>query len=75
MKASKVQDDVANEINVPDIQGKTIIEASEILKDLGLELVINNKTEDLNMKENVVSKQIPLPGITVNQGTNIYIDY
>lgn len=55
----------------PDILGKSIKEAKKILKESGLECVIEVDTED---EENTyVKEQIPNAGITVNKGSKIYI--
>lgn len=75
LEASKAEEDIINQITIPDIQGKTIKEAGEIVKELGLELIINNEVEGMNKQEIIVNKQIPPPGICVNEGTKIYIDY
>ncbi len=55
----------------PDILGKSIKEAKKILKESGLECVMEVDTED---EENTyVKEQIPNAGITVNKGSKIYI--
>ncbi len=53
----------------PDILGKSIKEAKKILKESGLECVMEVDTED---EENTyVKEQIPNAGITVNKGSKI----
>ena len=54
------------EIETPDIVGKSIKEAEKALKEAGLELSIEGITEENKEKT-------PKPGIVVNQGTNVYI--
>lgn len=63
------------EMQAPDLLGKTIEEAQEIVKKSGLELVIENETEELDKKEITVKKQIPNTGITIKKGSKIYITY
>lgn len=63
------------EIQAPDLLGKTIEEAQKIVKESGLELVIENETEELDKKEIIVKKQIPNTGITIKKGSKIYITY
>ena len=75
LEASKVEDEEPEKVAVPDIQGKSIDEAGKILKEAGLEIVINNNVEGLNKSETIVNKQTPPAGVTVNSGTNVYVDY
>lgn len=63
------------EVSVPDIIGKTIEEAEKILKENGLEIQINNQTEELDKKTITVVNQLPQAGINVYSGSCIYIDY
>ena len=62
------------EVEMPEIRNKTVKEAREILKELGLELEINNLTEEINEKETYVKEQIPKPGIKITKETKVYID-
>ena len=61
------------EIEVPELRNKTVEEAKKELKELGLELQINEETEE-NVNEMIISNQIPLPGIKINSGSKIYVD-
>lgn len=63
------------QIQTPDILGKTIIEAQKILKENELEIVINNETEDMDKENTKVTNQIPQAGITVNKGSKVYVNY
>ena len=63
------------EIQAPDLLGKTIEESQKIVKERGLELVIENETEELDKKQAIVKKQIPNTGITIRKGSKIYITY
>ena len=62
------------EVEMPEIRNKTVKEAREILKELGLELEINNLTEEMNENETYVKEQIPKPGIKITKETKVYID-
>lgn len=62
-------------VQTPDIIGKTIKEAEKILKESGLELVIENETEELDKENTVVKEQTPNAGITVNKGSKVHIRY
>lgn len=61
------------EIVIPELRNKTVSEVKKEIKDLGLELQINNETEE-DISERVVVNQLPLPGIKINSGSKIYID-
>ena len=61
------------QIETPDIVGKTIKEAESILKESGLELEIENAPEELDQEHTLIKEQTPKAGIKVNKGGKIYI--
>ena len=63
------------QVQTPDVVGKTIQEAEKILKEDGLELVIENETEEMDKDNIVVKEQTPKAGITVNKESRISIKY
>ncbi len=63
---------VKEEIQVPNLIGKPIKEAKEILKELELECSINENIEIT--KETTVTSQIPEAGINVYKGSTIYVN-
>lgn len=63
------------QIQTPDIIGKSISEAEKILKENGLITVIENEAEELDKENTIVKEQTPKAGITVNSGSKIYIGY
>lgn len=63
------------QIQTPDIIGKSISEAEKILKESGLITVIENDSEELDKESTMVKEQTPKAGITVNSGSKIYIGY
>ena len=56
---------------MPDIIGKTGEEAEKIMKENELELVINSDT-DVNLKEFIITEQIPQSGIKINKENKVY---
>ena len=63
-----------NKVNVPDIRGLTIEDATKVLEDSKLEANIDN---DVDIKEGTIIKDMfPKPGISVNEGSliSIYFD-
>ncbi len=62
-------------IETPDVLGKSIKEVEKLLKESGLELVIENETEGLDKENTHVKEQIPNAGIVVNKGSKVHIKY
>ena len=71
------QDEIeqVEQIQVPNVEGMSIKETEKIMKDAGLEIVINNEQEELDKENTIIKNQTPKEGITVNKGSKIYLDY
>lgn len=69
------QDEQASEIEVPNIEGKTLKEAQSILKESNLNLIINNEQEGIDKETTIVKEQTPKTGIKVKEGSSVYIDW
>ena len=71
------QDEVeqVEQVQTPDIIGKTIEESEKIIKENGLELIIQNETENLDKENTIIKNQTPQAGIVVNKGNKVYIEY
>lgn len=67
--------ETVEEIQAPDLLGKTIGEAQKIAKENEIELVIENEVEELDKQSIMVKEQIPKAGITIKKGSKIYIKY
>ena len=63
-------------ISVPELRGKSIKEATQILKEaeLGVELK-QEENQEIDKTETVVTQQLPLPGVKVKKGSKIQIEY
>ena len=63
-------------ISVPELRGKSIKEATQILKEaeLGVELK-QEENQVIDKTETVVTQQLPLPGVKVKKGSKIEIEY
>ncbi len=73
----EIENNNQNEVQtiiVPDIIGLSVEEAEKILIESGLILVNENELDIEQKKETLVTNQIPKKGITVNKGTNVYIN-
>lgn len=78
LEVEKDGEDVENmveQVEIPNIIGKTIKEASNILKDCNLNISINNEADQLDKENTVVVNQTPNFGIRVNAGSKVYIDF
>lgn len=69
---NKKDEEEVKEIVVPECRNKTVKQVKKEIKELGLELQINNDNEE-NIDEKIVTNQVPLPGIKINSGSKIYI--
>ncbi len=67
-------EEVINQVEVPDITGKSIREAEEILKQSNLKIRITNETEELDKENTYIKNQIPQAGIVVNEESEITVE-
>lgn len=63
------------EVKVPNVEGLSIKEAEKIIKEIGLELNIENVSEELDKENTIITEQTPKEGITVNKGNKVYAKY
>ena len=59
---------------MPDVRGKSIQEAKNILKELGLKINVPSQ-EEVNEEETIVVEQLPKPGIQILSDTEVDIYY
>lgn len=62
------------EVEMPNIEGKSLKEAESILKENNLKLVISNEQEEIDKENTLVKEQTPKTGIKVKQESNVYVD-
>jgi beta-lactam-binding protein with PASTA domain len=62
------------EVEVPDVIGKTVVEAEKIIEESNLEIQINNETEDIDKENAIVTNQLPQGGIKAYNGSCVYVD-
>lgn len=65
--------ETVEQIEAPDLLGKTLEEAQKIVKENEIELVISNEAEQLEEQNAIVKEQIPKAGIMIKKGSKIYI--
>ena len=60
-------------IKVPDIKYKTLKEAENILKEVGLKIKYDTKEDKINKEEKIISFQIPSSGININKDSIVTV--
>ena len=58
-------------VETPDIMGKTVREAEQVLKERNLNMSM--ETEEVDKEVAIIKEQVPQAGITVNSGSLVYV--
>lgn len=74
-QGNKEEIENVEEIEAPDLLGKTLIEAQKIAKENEIDLMIEDEREDLDKENSIVKEQVPKPGIKIHKESKIYIKY
>lgn len=74
VKDNEEAEQVKNDVQVPNIEGKSIKEAESILKENNLKLVINNEQEGIDKENTIIKEQTPKAGVKVKEEANIYVE-
>ena len=74
VKDNEEEEQVKNDVQVPNIEGKSIKEAESILKENNLKLVINNEQEGIDKENTIIKEQTPKAGVKVKEEANIYVE-
>lgn len=53
----------------------SIKEAEKVVKEVGLEISIQNETEELDKENTTITLQSPREGVSVNKESKIFINY
>lgn len=61
------------DVEVPQIEGKSIKEAESILKEKNLELTISDEQEQIDKENSIIKLQIPKANVRVNEKSKIYV--
>lgn len=72
-KDNEKEKDVKVQVEVPNVEGMTILEATKALKEVGLQLQIENDHEGLEKNTTIIKEQLPKKGISVYKGTKIIV--
>lgn len=74
VKDNEEEEQVKNDVQVPNIEGKSIKEAENILKENNLKLVINNEQEGIDKENTIIKEQTPKAGVKVKEEANVYVE-
>ncbi len=72
-KDNTSEEDIKKEVKVPNVVGMTISEAKKELEKLNLGIDYGETNEDVS--EKIITKQTPINGIEIYEGTNVIIEY
>ena len=68
--------EVIEQVEVPNVEGLTVEEADKVLEELGLEMYTEEEqTEEIDAKNTIIRSQTPSKGITVNKGSNVFVEF
>ena len=67
------EDDVKEEVEVPNVIGLTVSEAKKALEEAGLEISYEETEEDVS--DRTVTSQVPANGIKIYEGTKVVVGY
>lgn len=62
------EENVKQSVIVPEVRNLTVKEALKVLKEVGLEGVINTEQE-IDEENTIITEQLPKPGLSIIQGT------
>lgn len=74
IKDGEAEEEMKKEVEVPNIEGKTLKEAEKLLKENNLKLVISNEQEGIDKETTTVKEQTPKASIKVKEESNVYIE-
>jgi len=74
VKKQEIEDDIKENIEMPNVIEMTAIDATKVLKELGLEVNIEGLDEnEQETDEKVVTEQLPKKGIQITSGSKVTI--
>lgn len=63
------------QVEAPNLEGLSIKEAEKIIKEDGLEISIENNSEELDKENTIIIEQTPKEGVILNKGSRVYVSY
>ncbi len=72
-KDNEKEEEKKKQVEVPNVENMTVAEAVKALKQLNLDLQIQEEPENLDKTKAIITKQLPKQGINVYEGTKILV--
>ena len=72
-KDNQTDENIKKQVEVPKIEGMTIKEATKILKNLNLNLYVENGIQEIDKENTIIKEQIPKNGIKAYEETKIIV--
>ena len=71
------QDEVeqVEQVQVPNVEGLSIKDAEKATKEVGLEISVQNDSEELDRENTIIKEQAPREGVSVNKGSKIFVEF
>ena len=74
-KDNQKEEDILQDVEVPEIRNLNLKEAKNKLKELGLEISLSVELQEgAKQEEIIIKEQLPKPGIKVKQGSKISVE-
>lgn len=61
------------QVQVPNVEGLSIKEAEKATKEVGLEISVQNYSEEIDRENTIIKEQSPREGVSVNKGSKIFV--
>ena len=74
-QGNKDEVELVEQVQVPNVEGLSIKEAEKITKEVGLEISIQNDSEELDRENTIIKEQSPREGVSVNKGSKIFVKF
>ena len=74
-QGNKDEVEQVEQVQVPNVEGLSIKEAEKITKEVGLEISIQNDSEELDRENTIIKEQSPREGVSVNKGSKIFVEF
>ena len=74
-QGNKDEVELVEQIQVPNVEGLSIKEAEKVTKEVGLEISIQNDSEELDRENTIIKEQSPREGVSVNKGSKIFVEF
>ena len=74
-QGNKDEVEQVEQVQVPNVEGLSIKEAEKVTKEVGLEISIQNDSEELDRENIIIKEQSPREGVSVNKESKIFVQY